>query len=152
MLLGLDSECNEDEIWASYHDSQGAWEDFIRNGRRTSNNIMEHRWFLDEDWEIVGTLKSNPTVHNFSICALKDVEVPELGLDFSSADSIEFFESWKYTPDEMRMQFKAAGFHELKCWKSPGKDFCMLFKFHPLPICVCSAFLLLESCINALIQ
>lgn len=129
MLLGLDAECNEEEIWASYHDSQGVWEDFIRSGLRASNEILGHKWFLDEDWQIVGALNSDPTVHNFRTCALKRVTVPELGLDFSAGDSIDFFESWKYKPDVMRRQFKAAGLHELNCWKTPGKPFCKSFRF-----------------------
>jgi uncharacterized SAM-dependent methyltransferase len=140
MLLGLDSECREDEIWASYHDSQGAWEEFIRNGLRASNRIMGHSWFLDGDWEVVGTLQRNPTVHRFSICALKHVKVPDLGLDFSPGDSIDFFESWKYKPEEMRAQFKAAGLRELRCWKSPGKPFCKLLQnSFPLLLCTCCA-------------
>jgi uncharacterized SAM-dependent methyltransferase len=127
MLLGLDSECDEGEVWASYHDSQGVWEDFIRSGLRASNELLGHKWFSDEDWQVVGALNSNPTVHNFRTRALKSVKVPELGLDFSAGDSIDFFESWKYKPEVMRRQFKAAGLQELKCWKAPGKAFCKLF-------------------------
>jgi uncharacterized SAM-dependent methyltransferase len=127
MLVGLDSECNEEDVWASYHDSQGLWEDFIRSGLRASNDLLGHKWFSDEDWQVVGALNSNPTVHNFRTCALKRVTVPELGLDFSAGESIDFFESWKHKPAVMRRQFKAAGLQELRSWKAPGKPFCESF-------------------------
>lgn len=133
MLVGLDSENNEDDIWASYHDSQGVWEDFIRSGLRASNELLGHNWFSDEDWQVVGALTSNPTVHNFRTCALKRVKVPELGLDFSAGDSIDFFESWKHKPEVMRRQFKAAGLQELRCWKAPGKPFCEFFEIFVPP-------------------
>lgn len=128
MLVGLDSECNEEEVWASYHDSQGIWEDFIRSGLRASNDLLGLKWFLDEDWEVAGALNSNPTVHNFRTCALKSVTVPELGIDFSAGDTLDFFESWKYKPEVMRRQFKAAGLQELRSWKAPGKAFCKSFR------------------------
>lgn len=35
-------------------------------------------------------------IHSFKICALERVTVPELGLEFSTGDSIDFFESRKY--------------------------------------------------------
>lgn len=41
MLTGQDGRLDKKEVWRSYHDSFGLFEEFIRNGYRHSNRILD---------------------------------------------------------------------------------------------------------------
>jgi uncharacterized SAM-dependent methyltransferase len=124
MLLGLDACQDEGEIWRSYHDSQGMFERFIRNGLVYSNTILGHPWYRGEDWEVTGAIQDEPTMHKFIIRAVGNVSCAPLGLRFAAGDEIHCYEGFKYGPDAMHLQFVKAGLQELEIWRSPSGRIC----------------------------
>jgi len=86
MLLGMDANTNAKEIWNSYHDSQGLFESFIRNGLAYSNKVLGHSWYKADDWEITGILQDDPVMHRFVIRAVRDVICKPLRLKFVAGD------------------------------------------------------------------
>jgi uncharacterized SAM-dependent methyltransferase len=124
MLLGLDACQDPETLWASYHDDDGLFESFIRNGFRRSNRVLGCTWFRDEDWTIQGELLENPTMHRFAVVARKPVRCEGLNLDFAEGDKIVCYEGFKYGPAQMHEQFVEADLTELKNWPSPSGRIC----------------------------
>lgn len=124
MLLGMDAHEDVKEIWTSYHDSQGIFERFIRNGFENSNTVLGHVWYREEDWDIVGIFQDKPTMHRFVIRAKRDVTIESSGLEFSAGDEVDCYEAFKYQPDTMRQQFERVGFEEVAIWKAPSAPIC----------------------------
>lgn len=124
MLLGMDAHEDIAEIWTSYHDSQGIFERFIRNGLENSNKVLGHTWYREDDWTIVGLFQEKPIMHRFAIRAKRDITYDPLGLKFSEGDEIDCYEAFKYGPDIMRQQFERVGFEELAIWKAPSAPIC----------------------------
>ncbi|KAF2663149.1 hypothetical protein BT63DRAFT_128327 [Microthyrium microscopicum] len=120
MLLGLDGTQDRDAIWRSYHDEQGLFHNFIRNGMVHSNAVLGHEWFKPQDWDISGEFQDFPLMHRFVIQARRDVRCEPLGLSFRRGYKIVCYEGFKYEPAMMQKQFAAAGLKNLKQWKSPS--------------------------------
>jgi uncharacterized SAM-dependent methyltransferase len=73
MLLGMDARENLEEVWDAFHDAEGLFERFIRNGLVHTNKVLGESWYRDEDWNIAGILQENPTTHRFVITTVRDV-------------------------------------------------------------------------------
>lgn len=125
-LIGIDSHADRDKIWASYHDVEGLFEQFIRTGLAYTNDVLGHEWYRDEDWVLEGEFDENPLVHRFVLTASRDVHSPELNLQFKAGSKIECYEGHKYTPNEIKRQFKLSGLSMLEglTWKSPDGEIC----------------------------
>ncbi|KAE9378264.1 hypothetical protein N431DRAFT_328395 [Stipitochalara longipes BDJ] len=124
MLLGMDATTDLRVIWDSYHDSQGLFEKFMRNGLMHSNRVLGHSWYRAEDWDVVGVFENDPIMHRFVFRALGEVVCPLLGLQFTKGDEIDCYEAFKYGPSIMRQQFKRTGLEEMDIWKSPSSRIC----------------------------
>ncbi|KAH8645545.1 histidine-specific methyltransferase [Tricladium varicosporioides] len=121
-LIGIDSNQDHDKIWASYHDDDGVFETFLRTGLAFTNKVLGQDWYRDDDWVLEGEFGEAPLVHRFVFRAVRDVRFPDSNIDFSTGDRIECYEGHKYTPEEMRLQFRACGMKDLASWKSPDSD------------------------------
>ena len=124
MLLGLDACQDEDVIWKSYHDDEGLFNDFVRNGLMHSNAVLGHDWYRDDEWEISGELQTVPLMHHFAITALRDVVCEPLGIFFPKGQKLVCYEGFKYEPRKMHKQFSAAGLKPRQTWKSPSGRIC----------------------------
>jgi len=124
MLLGMDARENLKEVWDAFHDAEGLFERFIRNGLVHANKVLGESWYRDEDWNVAGILQENPTTHRFVITAVRDVFCELLQLRFAAGDEIDCYETFKYGPTSMRKQFEKAGFKELGNWKAPSSPIC----------------------------
>lgn len=134
MLIGIDVTTSLESVWNSYHDSNGMFEEFIRNAFLHSNKTLGKTWYRHEDWELLGRLQEEPLMHRFVLRALRDVDCPSVGLHFPAGEEIECYESHKQTPEIMRMKFERAGLHELASWSSSSgqisKSSIQLTGFH----------------------
>jgi len=124
MLLGLDGTSNRHTIWNSYHDDEGLFHTFIRNGLAHSNAVLGHDWYQPQDWDITGEFQDQPLMHHFVIRAVHDVEYKPLGLSFRRGEQVICYEGFKYGPAAMQKQFKAAGLKQKKQWQSPSGRIC----------------------------
>jgi len=129
MLIGMDGSEDKEEIWHSYHDSQGLFEEFIRNGYTHSNTVLGSSWYRDEDWDICGVMQDDPLMHRWVIRAKRDVIDASLGLAFEPGDEIDCYEAFKYGPAVMHRQFAQAGLEVVATWKAPSALIC---KYHPV--------------------
>jgi len=120
MLLGLDATQDRDIIWRSYHDDQGLFHSFIRNGFMKSNQVLGHVWFRPEEWQLTGEYQSFPLMHRFTMTALRDVRCDPLCLRFRKDEKIVCYEGFKYDPIMVQKQFVAAGLSRTQIWKSPS--------------------------------
>jgi len=120
MLLGLDSCQDRDTVWKSYHDKEGLFQVFIRNGFRHSNSILGHEWYRDEDWDLSGEIQDAPRMHQFVFVANKAVRCRPLGIDFRPGEKVVCYEGFKYEPRTMQKQFSVAGLTQLDQWCSPS--------------------------------
>jgi uncharacterized SAM-dependent methyltransferase len=125
MLLGLDATQDKEVIWNSYHDSEGIFHRFIRNGFRHSNKVLGHDWYRYRDWTLSGEFQENPLMHHFTMTAVRDIEVKSLGITFRKGEKVICYEGFKYNPRWMQRQFAAAGLTKLNQWKSPSGRICM---------------------------
>lgn len=131
MLIGMDARGGREELERMYHDKDGVWESFIRNGFRESNELLGKAWYRTEDWVLNGVIGDDPPHHKFSLLATKDVDCPDLGLHVGEGEVIEFFGSWKYGPDIMKMQFEQSGMMLKGWWASPLGEFCEYINIFP---------------------
>jgi len=133
MLLGLDATHDKDTIWKSYHDADGTFHDFIRNGFEHSNSVLGQQWYRDEDWTISGEFTENPLMHQFVATARKTVINEALGIKFPKDERIVCYEGFKYDPLRMQKQFAASGLKKIKQWRSPsGRIYQYLLERVPL--------------------
>jgi uncharacterized SAM-dependent methyltransferase len=124
LLLTMDACEYGPDLWSQYSDSEGLWEQFIRNGAEHSNRVVDSKWYHEEDWDLEVAVGKEPVSHRFVMRAKKDVTVPSLDLDLKAGDEIDCYESFKYTPEKMREQFQLAGVKEYGCWKAPDREIC----------------------------
>lgn len=121
MLIGMDGTMNLDKVWNSYHDADGLFEKFMRNGLEHTNRLLGQRWYKPEDWEVIGIMEMEPVMHRFVFRARKDVICLTLGLTFEVGDEIDCYEAFKYGPETMRKQFARTNLEEIATWISPSK-------------------------------
>lgn len=125
MLLGLDGQDDIKVVWDSYHDHEGVFEAFMRNGLRQSSLNLGCMWYRDEEWEVEGEIEEGPPVkHEFVFRARGDVKCEEFGMGFGEGDEIACCEVFKYGPEDMKAQFQASGLEEIGIFKASNAPFC----------------------------
>ncbi|RVD85166.1 uncharacterized protein DFL_003497 [Arthrobotrys flagrans] len=126
MLLGYDSNLNEEKVRESYITSDGEFDNFIRHGMEHSNSLLKRDWYKPEDWELSREaefqIEPPALVHRFVFRAQRDIKDEVLGLDFKQDERIICYESFKYPTNILRRQFSLAGLREKASWKSPASD------------------------------
>jgi uncharacterized SAM-dependent methyltransferase len=65
MLLGIDAREHLKEVCDAFHDAEGLFERFVRNGLVHTNKVLGEPWYRDEDWDVAGILQETPTTHRF---------------------------------------------------------------------------------------
>ena len=120
MLLGLDGCQDLETIWKSYHDSDGIFHAFIRNGLVHSNVILGVNWYRHEDWDVDGKIFENPLMHRFVYTARREINCEELGIKFRKGEQIGCYEGFKYTSEQVQKQFDHAKLQKLQHWLSPS--------------------------------
>ncbi|KAK3342139.1 DUF323 domain-containing protein [Lasiosphaeria hispida] len=124
MLIGIDCLQDSDAVWKSYHDSDGLFEKFIRNGFAHANRVSAAPWYRHEDWEIRGDLDLDPVAHRFILKAVRDVDSAAPGIRFKAGDEIECYEGYKQTPELVHRQLEESSLDEIKMWQSPSGSIC----------------------------
>ncbi|EDN10495.1 predicted protein [Histoplasma mississippiense (nom. inval.)] len=131
-------------LWGTFEDGR-QWlrsVDTPKRPRGTGKNVSRIRWCLGKlhpQWFSYSTISwkrlaqteerglmgvsVRDSPHKFSLLATKDVDCPDLGLHVGEGEVIEFFGSWKYGPDIMKMQFEQSGMMLKGWWASPLGEF-----------------------------
>ncbi|KAM0287362.1 hypothetical protein ACHAO9_007766 [Fusarium lateritium] len=122
ILLTMDGTKDEEKIRQSYNDPQGLFTRLIRQGFEDSNEILGGTWYREEDWILTRKLTPDPTMHRFVLQAKHTVQCPVGEGTLLQGEEIDCYEGFKYGPEEMAAQFKAAGIREYARWKGPYDD------------------------------
>lgn len=124
MLLAMDAHTDRDIIWNSYHDSEGHYERFVRNGLTRTNELLGRQWYQDADWEVCGRLQDKPVMHQTFFKATREIDCLPLKMHFSAGDEITCGGAYKYGPAVMNEMFVEAGFRRIDQWKAPSSPIC----------------------------
>lgn len=126
ILLTMDGTKDLEKICKSYDDTEGLFTQLIRQGFEDSNDVLGDDWYRQEDWTLLRRLTQNPTMHRFVLQAKHTIQCPMRDVTLLQGDEIDCYEGFKYGPEEMAKQFKAAGLREYARWKGPHDDICKL--------------------------
>lgn len=130
LLLGMDALEERERVWRSYHDEEGRFEAFVRNGFRASNRVLGGEWFRDRDWELRGEMTDGQVVmHRFVMTAMRDVSIScgegeGVEVLVKRGEEIACYEAFKYGLEIMGRQFERVGLTELGRWTGEGISIC----------------------------
>ncbi|KAI4864750.1 DUF323 domain-containing protein [Hypoxylon rubiginosum] len=126
ILLAMDGTKDLEKVYKSYDDAEGLFTQLIRQGFEDSNDVLGENWYRQEDWTLLRRLTRDPTMHRFILQAKHTIQCPMRDVTLRQGDEIDCYEGFKYGPEEMAKQFKAAGIREYARWKGPHDDICKL--------------------------
>ncbi|KAF7865354.1 hypothetical protein EAF04_006331 [Stromatinia cepivora] len=126
ILLTMDGTKDLEKICKSYDDTEGIFTQFIRQGFEDSNDVLGNKWYKEEDWTLLRRVIQSPTMHRFVLQAKHNIQCPIKDVTLCQGDEIDCFEGFRYGPEEIAEQFKAAGLREYARWKAPHDDICKL--------------------------
>ncbi|OAQ96187.1 hypothetical protein LLEC1_02264 [Akanthomyces lecanii] len=128
MLIGMDGHLvanDKDKIWAAYHSCDDLFREFFVNGLKNANNRLGYTLFEEQDWEFMAELEKEPTTrHRFFIQAKSDIPLPEYGTIIPQGQEIDWFDSHKYSGQDVELMCSKAGLTVIKSWAAPNSKFC----------------------------
>lgn len=125
LLVGMDAHLvsqDDDKIWAAYHSRDDLYKKFFLNGFDHANRLVGETWFREEDWDILAELE-NPTRHRFFFRANHDFHLGENGRFVEKGEEMDWFDSHKYSQDDVETMFEKSNLIATKIWQAPGSEF-----------------------------
>lgn len=125
LLVGMDAHLvsqDDDKIWAAYHSRDDLYKKFFLNGFDHANRLVGETWFREEDWDILAELE-NPTRHRFFFRANHDFQLGENGRFVEKGEEMDWFDSHKYSQDDVETMFEKSNLIATKIWQAPGSEF-----------------------------
>ncbi|GAB1318688.1 Ergothioneine biosynthesis protein 1 [Madurella fahalii] len=117
MLIGLDACDDPARVYHAYNDKEGLTHEFILNGLRNANKVLEETAFIESEWRVIGeyVYDDEGGRHQAFYSPLRDTTV--LGELIRPHDRIQVEQSLKYSPDEARELWDGAAMAELDQWR-----------------------------------
>lgn len=107
MLIGLDGCQDKTKVYKAYNDQEGKTHEFIVNGLTHANKLFGGEVFNLSDWKVIGQYNESEARHEAFYSPTKDVSVD--GVNIKAGELVRVEESYKYSPDQARQLWKAAG-------------------------------------------
>lgn len=122
-LLGLDSCTNPSKVYHAYNDSQGITHQFILNGLRHANEVLEAEAFDLNDWQVIGeyVYDIEGGRHQAFYSPTRDVNI--LGETIKAHERIQVEQSLKYSEDGMKKLWAEAGVVETERWMTENNEY-----------------------------
>ncbi|KAI0132334.1 C-type lectin protein [Xylariales sp. AK1849] len=122
-LLGLDSCTNPSKVYHAYNDREGVTHQFIMNGLRHANEILESDAFVLNDWQAVGeyVFDDQGGRHQAFYSPIRETIV--MGETIKSQERIQVEQSLKYSEEGMKNLWTAAGVIETERWMVDGGEY-----------------------------
>jgi EasF-like predicted methyltransferase len=125
LLVGMDAHLapkDESKIWAAYHSRNDLYKKFFLNGFDHANRLVGETWFREEDWDFEAELE-NPTRHRFYFRANHDFQLGTKGHIIRKGEEMDWFDSHKYSQDDVETMFNKAGLVATNIWQAPDSEF-----------------------------
>ncbi|KAF1944312.1 hypothetical protein EJ02DRAFT_420396 [Clathrospora elynae] len=130
MLIGIDSCKDPERVYHAYNDREGVTHDFILNGLRHANKLMDGKnAFNMADWEAIGEYDKQAGRHHAFVSPLKNVVID--GVPIKQGERIRIEESYKYSRDEVKELWEAAKLAETVVWANSKADYGLHFVSKP---------------------
>lgn len=107
MLVGIDGCQQPDKVYHAYNDREGKTHDFVRNGLIHANKLFNREVFNPRDWKVIGRYNEAEARHEAFYSPLKPMSCD--GVKFEAGELVRVEESYKYSADQCRQLWKAAG-------------------------------------------
>jgi EasF-like predicted methyltransferase len=121
MLIGIDSCKDPSRVYHAYNDNQNVTHEFILNGLKHANRLMEKATFKLDEWEVIGEFDEAAGRHHAFVSPLKDVTIE--GAKISEGERIRIEESYKYSREEILELWEGAGLAENAVWSNDRGDY-----------------------------
>jgi EasF-like predicted methyltransferase len=121
MLIGIDSCKDPSRVYHAYNDEQNVTHEFILNGLKHANRLMNNETFKLDEWEVIGEFDEEAGRHQAFVSPLKDVTVE--GVKISKGERVRIEESYKYSRDEILELWEGAGLAENGVWSTDRGDY-----------------------------
>lgn len=121
MLIGIDSCKDPDRVYHAYNDQANVTHEFILNGLKHANRLMERESFKLEEWEVIGEYDEEAGRHHAFVAPLKDVVVEDVKIP--KGERIRIEESYKYSREEILELWEGAGLVENTVWSNARGDY-----------------------------
>lgn len=129
MLIGIDSCKDPDRVYHAYNDKANVTHEFILNGLKHANRLMERESFKLEEWEVIGEYDEEAGRHHAFVAPLKDVVIEDVKIP--KGERIRIEESYKYSREEILELWEGAGLVENTVWSNARGDYGLHFVSKP---------------------
>jgi EasF-like predicted methyltransferase len=121
MLIAIDSCKDANRVFHAYNDRDNVTHDFIINGLRHANEIMDENVFNIDDWEAVGEFDKEAGRHHAFVTPRKDVVID--GVRIPQGERIRIEESYKYSRDEILELWEKSRLAANTVWSNSKGDY-----------------------------
>ncbi|ODA82237.1 hypothetical protein RJ55_00744 [Drechmeria coniospora] len=128
LLVGMDGHTlpdDEEKIWNSYHEGHDLYHKFFLNGLEHANRLLGEKCFKEHDWEFGAELgvDGKATRHRFILRAKNEVKIGAHDRVIKQGEEFDWFDSHKYTEQDVTLMCSQAGLAVLKVWQAPQSNF-----------------------------
>lgn len=122
-LLGIDGCTDGSAVYHAYNDREGLTHEFILNGLKHANELLDREVFHVPDWQVIGEYDEQAGRHHAFVAPLKDVTVE--GVNIGAGERVRIEESYKYDADQRRQLWNDAGVTEGASWTNTGGNYAL---------------------------
>ncbi|KAL8997597.1 MAG: hypothetical protein Q9169_003144 [Polycauliona sp. 2 TL-2023] len=121
ILVGLDACQDKHKVFNAYNDRHGKTHEFVQNGLLHANRLMNQPIFKLDDWHVIGEYDETEGRHQAFYSAVRDVVIE--GVGFEAGDRIRVEESYKWSSEQSRELWQAAGLVHQASFGNSSNDY-----------------------------
>ena len=145
MLIGIDSCKDPNRVYHAYNDRQNVTHEFIFNGLKHANRLMDRETFKLDEWEVIGEFDENAGRHHAFVAPLKDVVIEDVKI--LKGERIRIEESYKYSREEILKLWEGAGLAENAVWSNDRGDYGKRY-LYTTSSCVAHLYFRIAFCVK----
>lgn len=121
LLLGIDACTDSAKVYHAYNDREGLTHEFVLNGLKHANELLNREVFNISDWKVVGEYNEQAGRHQAFVVPTKDVDVE--GVTVKAGEWVRIEESYKYDAAQSRTLWRDARLSEGAKWTNSTGDY-----------------------------
>ncbi|KAG5985891.1 hypothetical protein E4U43_005814 [Claviceps pusilla] len=127
LIAGMDAHMAEEfqeKIEAAYHARGDLYRKFFLNGFDNINRCLGHDVFVEANWQFCCELEHAPTTrHRVYFRARRNIECPLLNRVIQIGEEVDWFDSHKYSENNVQIMCSKAGLNVVDVWKADDSEF-----------------------------